>query len=402
MAISDKPRSLLARMTKRLVSLALLFIGAALVAWFASRPVTPDAFYRHPLPADAAPGSLVKSERYTAPGPVGAQIWRMLYVTSRGGNRTLASAIVVLPTLAGGKRPVVAWAHGTTGIVEGCAPSALGRPFDHVPSIDEVVRQGWAYVGTDYAGLGTAGGHAYLVGEDAARAVLDAVRAARQMKDANLSDRTVVWGHSQGGNTALWTGIRAAALAPELNIVGIAALAPASDLKGLVQASKSSAFGKIVSSYVLVSYARVYPDVRLEDYVGPASRLVARDIASRCVVGYQALFSVLSSNLLPADGLFVKDPTSGALGARLGENTPSADIPMPTLIAQGEADDLVRADVQRRYVQARCSTGQPLDYRTYPGRDHLSVVSPDSPLVPELLAWTRDRLDGKPAANTCP
>jgi hypothetical protein len=125
------------------------------------------------------------------------------------------------------------------------------------------------------------------------------------------------------------------------------------------------------------------------------------DIASRCVAGYQTLFSVLETVLLPCDGIFSHDPTAGPLGARLGENTPINIIAAPLLIAQGEIDDLVLPEVQKGYVTARCSAGQRIDYRTYPGRDHVSVVAPDSPLAPQLVQWTRDRFQGKPVIGNC-
>jgi acetyl esterase/lipase len=400
-AAAAPTRGLIGRLVGLAIKLMVLLLIVTAVAWIATRPATPDAFYNHALPQDAALGTLLKSEPFTNAVPSGAKGWRILYVTTRGGKRALASAIVVLPEGSGAARPVIAWAHGTTGIVDGCAPSVLDKPFDNVPDVNAIVREGWAYVGTDYPGLGTGGGHAYLVGADAARAVLDSVRAARQLKDTNLADRVVVWGHSQGGNSALWTGMRAIEFAPELELIGVAALAPASDLKGLVHASKSSMFGKIVSSYVITAYAQAYQDVKVDDYVGPGPRVIVGDMAKRCVAGYQTLFSVLETYLLPAEGIFRKDPTSGLLGTRLGENTPTDIVPSPLLIAQGEIDDLVLPEVQKRFVSARCSAGQRIDFRTYPGRDHVSVVAPDSPLVPELILWTRERFEGKPAKNSC-
>lgn len=195
--------------------------------------------------------------------------------------------------------------------------------------------------------------------------------------------------------------MRAIEFAPELKVVGVAALAPASDLKGLVKSSKGGMFGKIVSSYLVVAYAQTYADVKIDEYVSGAARLIAGDIAKRCVAGYQTLFSVLETSLLPADGIFSLDPTSGPLGARLAENTPTNIIPAPLLIAQGEIDDLVVPEVQKRFVTARCSVGQRVDYRTYPGRDHVSIVAPDSPLAPELVRWTRDRFEDKPATSNC-
>jgi hypothetical protein len=195
--------------------------------------------------------------------------------------------------------------------------------------------------------------------------------------------------------------MRAVEFAPELQVIGVAALAPASDLKGLVQASRASMFGKIVSSYVIVAYSQAYQDVKMDDYVGLGPRLIVGDIAKRCVAGYQTLFSVLETYLLPAEGIFRKDPSSGPLGTRLADNTPTNIVPAPLLIAQGEMDDLVLPEVQNRYVNARCAAGQRIDFRTYPGRDHVSVVAPDSPLAPELIQWTRDRFEGKPAKSTC-
>ena len=394
-----RPRRLIGFIVKAAVVIAL----AVAIAWFAARSSKPDAFYSHSLPADAVSGTLLKSEGFSKGVPEGAEGWRILYNTTRGGKPALSSAVVVVPRSAPGSgRRIIAWAHGTTGIVAGCAPSILAKPFDNVPDMTAIVREGWAYVGTDYPGLGTPGGHSYLVGEDAAHAVLDAVRAARKLAGANLGDQVVVWGHSQGGNSALWTGMRSSALAPEMKVVGVAALAPASDLKGLVASAQGSMFGKIVSSYLVTAYARAYTDVKVRDYVGGATRIIVGDIARRCVGGYETLLSVAETLLLPARGIFFRDPTAGPLGARLGENTPTGIIPSPLLIAQGEADDLVAPEVQRRYVATRCAAGQPIDYRTYPGRDHISLVAPNSPLARDIVEWTRDRFDGKPAKSTCP
>ena len=384
-----------------LLWLALMLLVALSGAWVATRPATPPPFYGLALPGDVAAGTLIKSEPLGHKLPEGARGWRILYSTTRDGRPASASAVVVVRGPAGAPRPVIAWAHGTTGIVAGCAPSVLGRPFDNVPGLDALLAEGWGFVATDYPGLGTPGGHAYLVGRDAAHAVLDAVRAARGIAEAGLGDRVVVWGHSQGGNSALWSGMIAGEVVPSLRIMGIAALAPASDLKGLVAASKGSMFGKIVSSYLIAAYARAYPDVRIADYVGAWSRLVASDIAARCVSGYATMLSIIETLALPRGGIFLRDPTTGPLGDRLAENTPTGRIDAPLLIAQGETDDLVLPAVQRRYVAARCAAGQPVDFRTYPGRDHLSVVAATSPLAADLMVWTRDRLDGKPARSTC-
>jgi alpha-beta hydrolase superfamily lysophospholipase len=395
-------RGLISRLLGLIGKLLILLVVVVAVGWIASRPSTPDAFYSQALPPDARAGTLLKSEPFTKSLPPEAIAWRVLYITVRAGKPAVASAVIVVSAQNSEKpRPVVAWAHGTTGVVSGCAPSIMEKPFDNLPDLGAVVREGWAYVGTDYPGLGTEGGHTYMVGEDAAYAVLDAVRAARQLRQVNLDDRVVVWGHSQGGNSALWAGILAAEYAPELKLLGVAALAPASDLRGLVSAAKGGMFSKIVSTYIVRGYSQAYPDVKAEDYVASISRFIANDIASRCVGGYGTLFSVLEIQLLTAAGIFSPDLLAGPLGMRLGENTPTRIIPAPVLIAQGEADGLVLPEVQKRFVAARCSAGQKVDFRTYAGRDHVSVVAADSPLAPELISWTRDRFEGKPADGNC-
>jgi hypothetical protein len=48
-------------------------------------------------------------------------------------------------------------------------------------------------------------------------------------------------------------------------------------------------------------------------------------------------------------------------------------------------------------IAAATWAGGKVDHRTYPGRDHVGVVTADSALIPDLMRWTRARLDGQPA-----
>lgn len=392
----------LARRIARWTLVLAVIVAAVITAlWTASRPTQPDAFYDPPAQKPGEPGALLRSEPYTKELPAGARGWRILYTTRRGNSPAVASAVVVTSTqTTAAARPVIAWAHGTTGIAPGCAPSVIA-PFANVPAMDRIVAENWVYVATDYPGLGTAGGHAYLVGEDAARAVLDAIRAARKLEGLSLDNRAVVWGHSQGGHSALWTGIRADDYAPDVNIAGVAALAPASDLPSLFKASQGTMFGKIVSSYLMTAYAAAYPDVGITAYVSARMRPFVSDIAARCAGGWPTMVSVMETRLLPSAGIFTRDPASGPLGDRLRQNTPATAIAAPVLIAQGGGDDLVPASLQYRYVAARCAAGQPIDYRLYPGRDHVSLVAGHAALDADLVAWTRDRFAGAPDTPNC-
>jgi hypothetical protein len=72
------------------------------------------------------------------------------------------------------------------------------------------------------------------------------------------------------------------------------------------------------------------------------------------------------------------------------------------MIGQGLGDPLVRPLEQRRFVDEICSAGRQVEYRTYDGFGHVDVVlDPASPLVDDLLAWTKERLDGRPQPPGC-
>ena len=95
-----------------------------------------------------------------------------------------------------------------------------------------MLAHGYVVVATDYEGLGVPGVHPYLVGVSEAHAVLDSVRAARELPATQATSRFAVWGHSQGGHAALWTGQLQPSYAPDVTLAGVAALAPASVTSG--------------------------------------------------------------------------------------------------------------------------------------------------------------------------
>jgi acetyl esterase/lipase len=231
--------------------------------------------------------------------------------------------------------------------------------------------------------------------------VLDSVRAARQIPGLALDPRTLVWGHSQGGNAALWTGMSAAAYAPDVPLSGVAALSPASDLVGLMQEGKSLPLGKVLSAYALQAYGQRFGDIDPGTLANGWSRFWATDMARRCVGGWGTLLSVAEGTLLPATGIFNDEAFQGPMMQRLSQQTPTRPIPLPLLIGHGATDDLISVALQRAYVTSRCAAGQALDYREYDNRDHLTIVATDSPLVPELMQWSRDRFTGQPATAQC-
>lgn len=384
-----------------LVAVALALVTAQIRG---GEPVVDD-FYAAPDEVVDEPGVLLRAERFERGIPTEAEAWRILYTTTReDGISAVASGLVVTAAERGSEPgEVIAWAHGTTGVDETCAPTVLEDPFEAGAffALDRVLDEGWTLVATDYVGLGTSGPHPYLIGDGEGRSVLDAVRAARQLEELTLADRTIVWGHSQGGHAALWTGILAPEYAPDVKVEAVAALAPASDLTGLLQGLETLPGGSVFATYMLQAYAAHYDDVSLGDYVRPGARVSFDEIARRCLAEPAVFTSILTS--LGTDwSTYFDDLSTGPLATRIEQNIPSAPIAADLLIAQGESDPLVLPEVQERFVQTRCDAGDGLEYRTYPDRDHVGVVAADSPLLPELIEWTRDGLEGVAPIDSCP
>lgn len=381
-----------------------LAIGSAVLLHGGDRP-EPDAFYTAVEPVPSEPGVLLRADLLTEGVPDGAEGWRILYTTTDpDGTVTVASGTVVAPADRGADAlPLLSIAHGTTGIVPRCAPSLSPTPFSDgaATALEQMVTEhGWAGVTSDYVGLGTAGPHQYLVGQSEARNVLDASRAAQQLEDVSLSSDTVVWGHSQGGHGALWTGQIAGDYAPELTIRGVVGMAPATDLFALAEATKDEVAGKTVSAYIASSWNEVYPQLDLAGHLNPGTAHGVGEIADLCFNEQDVIAALLRGSQIP-EQVFPDAVLDGDLGATLRENSPTGPWPAPVLVAQGLADPLVKPSMQQSWVDGRCAAGEPIDYRTYPGLDHMGLVAADSPLTPQLVEWTLARWSGQAPTPTC-
>jgi alpha-beta hydrolase superfamily lysophospholipase len=395
-------------------------LGGALAWWFA-RPEDPDAFYDRPTDVPSASGVVVRSEVVDGRVPEGASAWRVLYTsTGLDDRQTVVSATILVPDSlpeGGGERPVLAWAHGTTGVARGCAPSLLDDPWGGIPALDEVLERGWVVVATDYEGLGTEGRHPYLVGEVAARNVLDSIRAVESFAErqpgafgnATPGSSSVVWGHSQGGHSALFTTQLAPTYAPELDLVGGAGIAPATDLAGLLEAAEGTDAGKALTSLAMVAWADVYDDVELDGVVRERALPLVRDIASRCIVVPEALVTLIEASLI-REGVLAVDPNEDpVLRARIAENTPAPsaddDATRSLFIAQGLDDEVVAPTVTEAWAEGACESGSTqVTLETYDGEDHLSIASDDSPVDDALMAWSESGFAGVPPGDEgrCP
>ena len=178
--------------------------------------------------------------------------------------------------------------------------------------------------------------------------------------------------------------------------------APASDLAPFTTNLDTMIGGSVFESFIITAYRAIYPDVHFSEPLRPARRLHDRGRDRRaCLSEPSALVSVATSLALDKS-IFATPVTQGALDQPLEQNTPTGLIEAPLLIAQGETDQIVLPAMQRNYTHQLRTAGQPLDYRTFRGLDHISLVGKDSPLIAQLITWTQNRLDAKPASNDCP
>jgi alpha-beta hydrolase superfamily lysophospholipase len=362
----------------------------------------PDAFYDPPADLPHRPGALLRSGPLTdVTLPPGMRGWRILYTTAVD-DRTPATAVATVfapEHPPAGPRPVLVWEHGTTGALQRCMPSLLSAPAEGIPAPERIVEAGWVVVATDYSFAEKGGPHPYLIGEGEARSALDSVRAARRMPELALGTRAVVWGYSQGGHAALWTGIVGPRYAPDVTIAGVAAIAPAADLRAII--AMNPAVDKRLGSYLAAAYGRFYPDLTLEQALRPEARDAGREIAGLCGFLPPEDPERIGQLLATFEGPALATATNKALVARLEENAASGAIAAPVVIAQGRADTTVPAAATDAYVDARCAAGQRLEYWTFAGRNHGTIAAPGSPLEAPLVSWTAARFADEPQAGGC-
>ena len=281
------------------------------------------------------PGDLLTTPQdVTVPSgllPDVGRLYRVAYATTGPGGSTVASCgLVAVPAGASTISGVVAWAHGTIGLMADCQPSnkpdkfvgpmpaGVGAPTKGGAQKDGalvgMLRRNYAVVATDYpsSGMGGSALQYYVLGVPAAMAVLDSARAltgdasafglAPVADDAQLP--LVTWGHSQGGGSALWAGqlakpYLAARDDRTLNLAGVAAEAPASQFT--TSPGQPSAYlgnhlgdrdmynmepglgvpfpiGVALFSYVTVSWSQVTNGTAGEFPVAPTTSVAYKDV----------------------------------------------------------------------------------------------------------------------------
>ena len=389
----------------------LPFLAMSLAAVAAACSDGASDFYEPPSPLPGGPhGTLIRSEPIPPLAP-GSRALRVLHTSEAVDGRPIAvSGLVAVPDgpPPPGGWPVVSWAHGTKGVADPCAPSRgfrttlAGAPpedphnHDFYAAAPEILAQGWVAVSTDYEGLGTPGLHPYLVGPSEGRGVLDIVRAARQLEGIDLDGRVAVWGRSQGGHAALFAGELAPTWTPELDVVGIVSAAPSSSMVLVAAFAPSLPSSRGFFWQAAIGFTAAYPELSLEGLFedearAEMDRLLAEERCSRAYGETSRPFDQAGLTRSP-----LLDP---AWVTRLAESSPGKErLPMPVLLHQGLADDIVPAPLTVLLVQDLCRIGTDLEHHYFPGESHDDSTARH---MPEILAWTHDRFDGRPTSPTC-
>ena len=176
------------RASHLLQALSGLFITAVATCTFGAQHFAPgdggvSSFYTWDKQVPAKPGQLLRQEPLPEKLMLAnaSKAVRILYTSTDGisGKAPVAvSGAVYFPKGSSPATgwPVIAWAHGTVGIADVCAPSwtpHLQRDTDY---LNAWLAQGYAIVATDYQGLGTPGPHPYHVSKAEGWSVLDSIR----------------------------------------------------------------------------------------------------------------------------------------------------------------------------------------------------------------------------------
>jgi acetyl esterase/lipase len=227
--------------------------------------------------------------------------------------------------------------------------------------------------------------------------VLDAVRAARSFSDASISKETFLWGHSQGGHAALFTNAMAADYAPDVTFSATAALAPAVDLRGIftsILASDKPVTRSVLALIVARAWTATYPGQSLDDILTLQGRTVVETSVDHFCIPWVGVPS-----LLYAPRTLIKADAVTTWSSLIDENTPGAQPKQPPIfIGHGEADDVIPIAGSEHYAQDLCAAGNSVEFKTYPGATHFSVVADANLDIVDFFETVRS---GKSAPSSC-
>ncbi|MGD6740309.1 lipase family protein [Streptomyces sp. BH106] len=399
-----------------------------------SRGVTIPAFYNPPAELPAANGSLIRSEglplALSLPGlhgPLPGKATRIMYKTTDSNGKPAASTGAYIEPSAkwrgSGPRPLVALAPGTQGQGDQCAASmGLEHPivfngqtlvagYEDL-AIYRLLAKGVAVVVTDYIGLGATDRlHTYVNRQDEAHAVLDAVRAARALKDATVTtgSRVGLFGYSQGGGATAAAAELQPTYAPDVTLSGTYAGAPPADLTATTKAIDGTDLVGALG-WSLNGFLQSDPELRAiaDKHLNDKGRAALKDLSTACVGDAILGYSSKKSSAWTKDGKSLEDIIKAEprlqeflAQQRIGTIEPQS----PVRVATGVSDNLVPHGQARQLAVDWCGRGAQVTYKAVNIPDvGRALINHFAPLLTDqgpAINWLTDRLSGEPAASTC-
>ncbi|WP_256347648.1 alpha/beta fold hydrolase [Pseudomonas gingeri] len=376
-------------------------------------PVAADAgipaFYQWTDKLPGKPGQLLRTETLTPQQGLAAagQNIRILYTSTDGVGKPLPNVVsgaLFIPrgTPPKGGWPLMAWAHGTVGSADVCAPSLTRRSERDRRYLDHWLAQGYAIVATDYQGLGTPGPHPYGLTRPLAYNTLDSIRAVAH-GDFQLSTRVVVFGQSQGGRAAFATAVYASTYAPDLDIVGVVATGTpyAAVHQRAADRERSNAHGSVVPTFAYnllrLDTARLLdPSFVPSDYLSEQA-IPTYELSQRgCLHEIEQQVMV---NQLTFDNSFKRSPRAAFAAVTRAAAYPTLKSDIPVFIGTGGQDRDVFVPDQKALVRDACAAGDRIEWHLYPQLDHSATVNGS---LPDSTRFVAKAFAGEWIAGNCP
>ena len=226
--------------------------------------------------------------------------------------------------------------------------------------------------------------------------MVDAVLAARQLPGADAGDEVGIAGYSQGGHGALWATQVAAEYAPELDVIGTFAGAPASETDLVFGAAPQSASAGF-SLLLVAGYAAAYPDE-----ADPADVLTPAGEERLGLVDQLCVADLLSSTTGEPEPLYLPDAASDATWTGLAADNVAGQVRFdsPLLVVHSAQDDVVPPVFSELLQTRMCGLGQVVERRVLPeGGSHVAAAIP---AYGAALQWLQGLADGAQPVSTCP
>jgi alpha-beta hydrolase superfamily lysophospholipase len=365
-------------------------------------PISP--FYDvSPPPGPGKSGELLRSEpARDIPLPQGATAVRILYRSqSPIGGPVAASGIVLIP--AGSPPPagwpIIAWAHGTTGVERACAPSLSKNMGGYTwNELSSLLDMGYAVVATDYQGLGTAGIHPYVDKITNAQDAIFSVTAARSAVKT-LGPRWVAMGHSQGGLAAAGVAELEATL-KDPNYLGAVAIAGEWDAEKVFSRMDDPGTDPLNYAY-LAMFAKgltaIDPSFTMDEMLTARGLQRVKEAGNHCWEVQMAFTFDLPQGSAFKPG-WRKNPTVRKLFER---DRLSGTIGGPLLVIASTDDESVPADTTvDQNISKICAVHGDVQYVRFSGYgiDHDGTERATMGL---RLRWIQDRFSGLPTHPNC-